>query len=317
LPPEYPFKPPHIVFLTLSGRFETNTKVCLSFSAFHPELWQPAWGIRLILEALISFLPTPADGAIGALDWTAAERKQLARKSVDFQCAKCGPVIHLLPKLEAPKEGDDLLSPKKPSTTPRFAKEIQELQRLQMEREGIQVVETTTTTTSTSTESKEEEESAGAETTPKPTSEAEVAVAATGETKTTDVVRKKIATESMEKKEAVPSISSPSLEEEKDTKQETTKPKSTDPVVVQETTLPPQPPPQAAAAQDPLVVPPQAAPPLVVGGVANAAMHADPSWMIDPLLQFMIVLLAVIIYLLLLKFQSLQSELDELVHRFN
>lgn len=76
LPPEYPFKPPHIVFLTPSGRFETGTKVCLSFSAYHPELWQPAWGIRLILEALISFLPTPADGAIGALDWTPQERKR-------------------------------------------------------------------------------------------------------------------------------------------------------------------------------------------------------------------------------------------------
>lgn len=44
LPPEYPFKPPHVVFLTPSGRFETHTKICLSFSAFHPELWQPAWG---------------------------------------------------------------------------------------------------------------------------------------------------------------------------------------------------------------------------------------------------------------------------------
>jgi len=73
LPPEYPFKPPNIVFLTPSGRFEVGTKVCLSFSAHHPELWQPAWGIRLILEALISFLPTPADGAIGALDWTKEE----------------------------------------------------------------------------------------------------------------------------------------------------------------------------------------------------------------------------------------------------
>ena len=70
------FKPPHIVFLTPSGRFETNTKICLSFSAFHPELWQPAWGIRLILEALIAFLPTPADGAIGSLNWTSEERKR-------------------------------------------------------------------------------------------------------------------------------------------------------------------------------------------------------------------------------------------------
>jgi len=59
--------------------------VCLSFSAYHPELWQPAWGIRLILEALISFLPTPADGAIGALDWTKKERQSELR-NLYFEC---------------------------------------------------------------------------------------------------------------------------------------------------------------------------------------------------------------------------------------
>jgi ubiquitin-conjugating enzyme E2 J1 len=89
LPPEYPFKPPNIVFLTPSGRFECGVKVCLSFSAHHPELWQPAWGIRLILEAIISFLPTPADGALGAIDWTPAERKKLAKESVKFRCLTC------------------------------------------------------------------------------------------------------------------------------------------------------------------------------------------------------------------------------------
>jgi len=47
-------------------------------------MFQPAWGIRLILEALISFLPTPADGALGALDWTSEERKKLARKSAQY-----------------------------------------------------------------------------------------------------------------------------------------------------------------------------------------------------------------------------------------
>ena len=125
LPPEYPFKPPNIVFLTPSGRFEVGTKVCLSFSAHHPELWQPAWGIRLILEALISFLPTPADGAIGALDWTKEERKRLAAESVKFYCAKCGPCMALLPKL---KEGSTS-SAKKPS---RFQKEIEQLHAMQM-----------------------------------------------------------------------------------------------------------------------------------------------------------------------------------------
>ena len=110
--------------MTPTGRFETNTKVCLSFSAFHPELWQPAWGIRLILEALISFLPTPADGAIGAIDWSPKERQALAKKSVNWECPLCGKTADLLPKKKESSDGE-----KKPS---RFQKQIEELQRLQM-----------------------------------------------------------------------------------------------------------------------------------------------------------------------------------------
>lgn len=125
LPPDYPFKPPHILFLTPSGRFETNTKICLSFSAYHPELWQPAWGIRLILEALCSFLPSPADGAIGALEWTGKERQALAKKSASWVCPSCGPICNLIPA-----EG----SIKKKGGDSRFAKEIAQLQQLQQQQ---------------------------------------------------------------------------------------------------------------------------------------------------------------------------------------
>ena len=58
LPPEYPMKPPNIVILTPNGRFEVGTKICLSVSAHHPEEWKPSWGIRTILLALASFMPT-------------------------------------------------------------------------------------------------------------------------------------------------------------------------------------------------------------------------------------------------------------------
>lgn len=126
LPAEYPYKPPHIMFLTPSGRFETNTKICLSFSAFHPELWQPAWGIRLILEALISFLPTPGDGAIGALDYSPEERRRLAKLSQTWSCPTCGPIAKLLPELD----------PEKKKSKSAFSKEIAELQRLQQTSEG-------------------------------------------------------------------------------------------------------------------------------------------------------------------------------------
>lgn len=131
LPAEYPFKPPNIMLLTPSGRFETNTKVCLSFSAFHPELWQPAWGIRLILEALISFLPTKGDGAIGALDWTSAERKRLAKKSVNFVCAQCGKVGLIMNALD--KRIEESGSRKKVCSVAgnRFQNEIEQLHLFQ------------------------------------------------------------------------------------------------------------------------------------------------------------------------------------------
>jgi len=133
LPAEYPYKPPHIVFLTPSGRFETNTKVCLSFSAFHPELWQPAWGIRLILEALISFLPTPGDGAIGALDYKLEERRRLAKTSQSFCCPTCGPVAKILPKLDPDRKKS---AKSGGGSSGAFGKEIANLQKLQQEREG-------------------------------------------------------------------------------------------------------------------------------------------------------------------------------------
>ncbi|KAF4678023.1 Ubiquitin-conjugating enzyme E2 J1 [Perkinsus chesapeaki] len=90
LPSNYPFGPPVIMLLTPNGRFEVSKKICLSISSYHPELWQPAWGIRTIMEALRSFMPTPGEGAIGALDWPADTRRQLAKESRTWTCKMCG-----------------------------------------------------------------------------------------------------------------------------------------------------------------------------------------------------------------------------------
>ncbi|CAI5731823.1 unnamed protein product [Peronospora farinosa] len=104
LPSDYPFKPPNIILLTPNGRFEVKKKICLSISAYHPEEWQPAWGVRLILEALISFMPTKGEGAIGALDFSADERKRLAKLSINYKCETCGRVADLLPELKLENE---------------------------------------------------------------------------------------------------------------------------------------------------------------------------------------------------------------------
>ncbi|KAK9288066.1 hypothetical protein L1049_016512 [Liquidambar formosana] len=81
LPAEYPFKPPAFMLLTPNGRFETQTKICLSISNHHPEHWQPSWSVRTALVALIAFMPTNPNGALGSLDFKKEERHALAIKS--------------------------------------------------------------------------------------------------------------------------------------------------------------------------------------------------------------------------------------------
>jgi len=90
LPPQYPYKPPSIYFLTPNGRFELGKKICLSITGYHPETWLPAWGIRTALIALISFMTTEGKDAVGALDYTPEERKVLAKKSHTWHCQQCG-----------------------------------------------------------------------------------------------------------------------------------------------------------------------------------------------------------------------------------
>lgn len=105
LPADYPMKPPNIFFMTPNGRFETNTKICLSISGFHPESWRPSWSIRTALLAMIGFMPTHGNGAIGSLDYTDKEREILAERSLNFVCDQCGRTADLLlPEEESESE---------------------------------------------------------------------------------------------------------------------------------------------------------------------------------------------------------------------
>lgn len=81
LPADYPFKPPSFVMLSPSGRFDTGTKICLSISSHHPESWQPSWSVRSALVALVAFMQTPGNGAIGSLDHPADVRRLMAAEA--------------------------------------------------------------------------------------------------------------------------------------------------------------------------------------------------------------------------------------------
>lgn len=91
LPAEYPFRPPSIMMLTPNGRFELNTKICISFTSYHEELWQPAWGVRTAIIGLQGFFPLKGQAAagVGSIEYPVSERKRLAALSREWICPHC------------------------------------------------------------------------------------------------------------------------------------------------------------------------------------------------------------------------------------
>ena len=88
-PPQYPMKPPDIYFFTPNGRFETHQKLCLTFTSYHPEQWNPAWDVRTAMTAVIAFMVSKAEGAIGAIEMSDKDRRALAVQSRSWKCKEC------------------------------------------------------------------------------------------------------------------------------------------------------------------------------------------------------------------------------------
>lgn len=85
LPDEYPLKPPDFIFITPNGRFETNKKICTTFSAYHMETYSSAWNILTMMEGLISHMTDLLDNkGIGSIETTNEEKQQYAIKSMEW-----------------------------------------------------------------------------------------------------------------------------------------------------------------------------------------------------------------------------------------
>jgi len=80
-PPRYPFKPPSIWMTTPSGRFEPGARICMSFTDYHPESWNPAWSSSTILAGLLSFM-VENERTAGSIIRSGKERRRLARQSL-------------------------------------------------------------------------------------------------------------------------------------------------------------------------------------------------------------------------------------------
>jgi len=75
--------------VTPSGRFETNARLCLSMSDYHPESWQPAWSLATVLKGLLSFMceETPTAGSIEPPP-SLEHRRKLAAESMAWNQAQ-------------------------------------------------------------------------------------------------------------------------------------------------------------------------------------------------------------------------------------
>ncbi|CCD25234.1 ubiquitin-conjugating enzyme E2 NDAI_0E04170 [Naumovozyma dairenensis CBS 421] len=82
-PTDYPYKPPAIRMITPNGRFKENTRLCLSMSDYHPDLWNPSWSVSTILTGLLSFM-TGDEATTGSIVTTDSQKRQFAMNSVAF-----------------------------------------------------------------------------------------------------------------------------------------------------------------------------------------------------------------------------------------
>jgi ubiquitin-conjugating enzyme E2 J2 len=86
-PKEYPMKPPSVIMITPSGRFECNQRICLTISDWHPESWNPVWKVESIIMGLLSFMLSE-EGGIGSINKSEAERKKFAKDSLNWNLKK-------------------------------------------------------------------------------------------------------------------------------------------------------------------------------------------------------------------------------------
>ena len=69
--------------ITPSGRLQVKAAICMSFSDFHPELWNSQWGVSTIIIGLISFMNTE-EMTTGGMRASSDERRRLALASMAY-----------------------------------------------------------------------------------------------------------------------------------------------------------------------------------------------------------------------------------------
>ena len=74
-----------------NGRYQINKKICTNFTSYHKESWTPAWTIATMLKAIIAHFEVE-DSGIGSIKKDKKIWIELAKKSVNYHCNKCGSI---------------------------------------------------------------------------------------------------------------------------------------------------------------------------------------------------------------------------------
>ncbi|KAF9420883.1 Ubiquitin-conjugating enzyme E2 6 [Podila epigama] len=101
-PSDYPFKPPSIRMITPNGRFQVDTRLCLSMSDFHPGTWNPSWSVATILNGLLSFM-SQDESTTGSINTSYHDRQLLALRSHGFNMSN-PKFREIFPELVAPAQ---------------------------------------------------------------------------------------------------------------------------------------------------------------------------------------------------------------------
>ena len=84
----YPLTPPDFVFLTPNGRFNVNSKICLTITGFHKDEWAPSITISgMIIQVYTSFI-NDSDNGLGHLHLSSLERIKMAKESILYNQTK-------------------------------------------------------------------------------------------------------------------------------------------------------------------------------------------------------------------------------------
>jgi ubiquitin-protein ligase len=92
----FPLTPPDFMMHTPNGRFEPGKKICLTTTKFHTDEWKPTWTIHGILNSFLSVMLEDKDDGISHIKRSAAERKVLATKSIEWNKKNMAPLYKKL-----------------------------------------------------------------------------------------------------------------------------------------------------------------------------------------------------------------------------